>query len=263
MKKLSYLLLAFVTLSLTSCFDIFESITLKEDGSGVYEQKLDMGKAFQLVEKMGSGGAASSKKKKEYKDSSFSYAAFVDTAKALSAEQKAVFRKGSAIIHIDEAKGEGLVTMRFPFANAKEFTMLQDMLHNKSENSSLLESIGNIIAGGLDKSGAGGMMPPKDKKDEGLPTQNLLYSLTSSNVSCKVLASKTAKPKEDMSYMPKEFLEMMQMNTQLTINLPRAAKNVVNKNAVVSADKKTVSIKKVLGFDEAPTNLDFGFSIDY
>src|SRR4029079_18439779 len=53
MKKITLILIAIISLSLTGCLEVTEEITLNEDGSGNYVNISDMSKVIPIVKNMG------------------------------------------------------------------------------------------------------------------------------------------------------------------------------------------------------------------
>ncbi len=258
MKKLLLVLLGFATLSLTSCLDIFENITLNNDGSGTYEVKMDMAKGIKIMQDMIGGGGQSSKKKKEKMDSSFSYKSIVDTASELSAEEKKVYGKGICHIKVDEENAVAFVEMKFPFASKNEFATLQNVMHSQNGGVNMFDVIDRIMSKMKDA-------PPIDQreKDE-LPIGSLSYVLTDNSISCKAKVNNNADKKNDViDDIPKELLGMMKMNMKLTINLPKPLTSIDNKTAAISSDKKVVIISKELTLGETLKGVDYNFNINF
>lgn len=261
MRKFIYVAIAAVTISLTSCFDVFETITINEDGSGVYEQKIDMGRAFEMINEMG-GGAAS--KKKEKMDSTFSFKELSDTSKNLTESEKKILAKGKGIIKLDVEKGLGQIAFNFPYANAQEFVTLQNLMHRSDGTAGSISSIaGSILKGAAGKS-AEAMGGAEETKGGGLPVKDLEYSLTANHIACKVLpAKKEVKKDDELKDLPQNMKDMMKMKMNLIINLPRPLKTIDNKVAKISTDKKKIEIKKEIAFEDNLSSPDFNFNIDF
>lgn len=268
--KLKFLLVAFVAFSLTSCLDMFETITLNNDGSGVYELKLDMAKAITMMEgmtkKMDGGGPSSSKKKKEEKvDSSFSFAKVVDTVKGLSPREKAIFKKATGQIKIDEKQQIAFVHLKFPFASAEEFTIIQKVMNDKEGSMGDFGIIKSIL-NKKDKSKGQALDNPGKAE---VPGKDFIYELTANSFSRKVKETKKAaegdagdKAFEDMK-LPAEMMEMFKLNINLTVNLPREVKNVEGKDAIISADKKQIKFSKQAMMDVPFKAADFDCKVEF
>jgi hypothetical protein len=252
--KFRLLALGAFLLCLTSCFDVVETFNINEDGSGVYEAKMDMTRSLSMLSMM-KQGANEGGKKKEKIDSIIYTKDLVDTSTTLTAEEKAVLRKSYSKIHVDEEEGEMYVHMYYPFANGRELEIIQQSM-SKGTNKSVMGALGGVL--GKQPSAAA----VEDKKSQ-MPTSDFNYSLTANSLVRKVKpSSKPDEPKSDEDQMPPQLKEMMKMNFTTTVNLPRPVKNFTG-NGKLSADKKQVKFSKAVDMDTKLTPADFDFSIDF
>lgn len=255
--KLRLLALGSFMMCLTSCFDVFETFNIKEDSSGTYEIKMDMSRSIALLSMMQQGDAG---KQKAKLDSTIYSSSFIDTSSTFTAEEKAVLRNSYSKVHMNEEAGEMYVQLFYPFANGKEFEIIQRAMSKEDGNKNMM----NALSGAMKKQ----MAPPPgamegDQKTE-FPTQDFNYSLTGSSLVRKVKpGSKTEQPKADDEQIPAEVKEMMKMSYTTTVNLPRAVKNFKGNNGTLSADKKQLRFSKSIDLDSKLTPADFDFSIDY
>lgn len=269
MKKIIWLFVACFTISLTSCFDVVETITLKENGSGNYEIKMDLGGAFEMVNSLkGMMGESSSKtsKKKDFEkiDSSFSFEKEVMESKELTAEEKAIFKNGKGYMKMNEEKGEGVIVLNFPFAKTADFEVIQKVM-----NSSRREHVGfNKIGMALGKEAQ--QLSEKKPTTEGGIVGDFKYVLTNNSFARTVKEKKETKAAEDedaenmaQMAMMKQFMGMMEIKSTLIINLPSPAKNVNGKNITVSEDKKRIEFSKKFPIDKKPTPFDFDMNIEF
>lgn len=262
--KLKLLFIGLVTLCLTSCMDIFETINLNTDGSGNYIIKIEMGEMASMLAAMGNNEKSSTQKKKEYKDSSFSFASTVDTMKNLSAQQKLVLRKADGKIHVDEVKGELWVEMKFPFANNGEFDLIQESMDkNNTKDFGILNK---VLGGKKDDISMMNMSSDENKEQKGLPMAKTKYTLTNNSFSRKTIIPKVqekAKEESEEDAMMKKMMAMMEMNMSFTLNLPKPSKKIDAKDAVVSDDKKQIKFKKKIGVEEITKTALFNCNIQF
>lgn len=255
--KLRLLALAAFLVSLTSCFDIYETFDLNDDGSGVYEQKMDMTRMMSFAAMMKGGNTGG--KAPEKKDTIISYKAVVDTVAGLSATEKAVLGKATMKLHLDEAAGEMEFVIRYPFANAKEFQMIQEAMSRGDNKKNMMAAMAPVFGK------QGGDMGGAEQKAD-LPTNDFAYTLTGNSLVKKVkpgTKQAEAGAGADKEGMPAEFKEMMKMNFTTTVNLPRPAKNWNGNNGTLSADKKQLKFTKNIDMDSKLTPADFDFSIEF
>ena len=255
MKLRLFVLSAFL-ISLTSCFDVIETFNINEDGSGVYEQKMDMGR-FLSFSNMMKGGKTNGKTP-EKKDTLISLRSVADTMTSLSTEEKLVLSKASMRLYIDETAGEMNFVITYPFANSNEFTSIQKSMMKDGNN----KAIAAVIGGALGKKGEA-MSAPQQKQPE-MPTSEFTYTLTGNSLVKKVKPSSKPETTEETSNdMPPEFKEMLKMSYTTIINLPRPVKNWTGNNGTLSADKKQLKFNKNIDLETKLTPADFDFSIDF
>ncbi len=263
MKLRLLVLVAFVS-CLTGCFDMTETFNLKEDGSGVYELKMDMSRAFAMMAMFKQGAKAEGKTPQKL-DSIIYYKTMTDTVTTLSVEEKAAVENAYAKIHLDEEEGDMFVNMYFPFKDSKQLTMIQKIVSSKG-NSSVFDAVGKALGSGkgagMDAMAGGGMTGSKDDKS-GLPNADFEYTLGANSFSRKVKTStEIEKPATKTDEMPAQFKDMMKINYVTIVNLPRPAKNL-NGKGTLSEDKKQVKFTKSRMLDEKHAPVDYDFSIDY
>lgn len=260
--------------SFTGCIDIFETFNIKDDGSGVYEQKMDFTRAMQgMMAMMSEKGRdnMSSKKKMEKKDSTFSLKSMIDTASSLSSSEKTVFGKANATMHLDEAKGEMVIIISYPFANAAEFATIQAVMSRNETSGSLFDALMSAADGKMKNKGMGGMGQEGDgSKKEGLPISQYMYSLSGNGISRKIKNpndSSAAPKKNELDDMPEEMKKMMQemmmMNITTIINTPKPVKDFQGNNGTLSNDKKQIRFSKQVNLDTKLSSVDFDFNVNY
>ena len=249
--KLRLVVLSAFLISLTSCFDVIEIFNINEDGSGVYEQKMDMGRFLSFSNMM--KGSKPSGKEPEKKDTLISLKSVADTMASLAAEERAALSKSSMRLHIDETAGEMSFIITYPFSNSNEFSAIQ---------KSMMKDGNKAIAAALGKNKEA-MSAPQQKQPE-MPTSEFTYTLTGNSLVKKVKpSSKPETTEADSNDMPAEFKEMLKMNYTTIINLPRPVKKWNGNNGVLSADKKQLKFNKNIDMDTKLTPADFDFSIDF
>lgn len=265
--KLKFLMVGLFALLLTSCMDIFETINLNADGSGSYILKMDMGETASMLAAMGGKSEnASTKKKKELLDSSFSLANTVDTMQNLNVDQKKVLRKATGKLHADEAKGEMWVEMKFPFANANEFALLQESMDNN--NTKDFGILDKILGGKTNNMDLPGLGDEVKNTNSSLPMAKVKYVLTKNSFSRTTIppVEQTNPVNEEASEenaMAKKMMAMMTMNMNFTLNLPKAPTKVDAKDAVISDDKKQIKFKKKVSIEEISKAALFNCSVEF
>src|SRR5689334_7118617 len=115
MRMLKVFLVAVGCVFLASCLEINEELQINDNGSGQVSTTMDMAQLIDMMQAM--GGEEFEKKKDEKIDSVISLKNFVDTAKNLTAEQKALLRNGTLRIKMNMAEKEFNINMKYPFSS--------------------------------------------------------------------------------------------------------------------------------------------------
>jgi hypothetical protein len=191
----------------------------------------------------------------------------VDTAKNLTAEQKALLRKGKIRMKMNLPEKVFNINMEFPFENMEKYQELNTLLNSGAGG------MGNILKnlmGGED---------PGDKKDStqiidqpaptNPPDMEQLNSVFDFNAS-KGLIKKTLNQEKYKKLMDDPQVQQLKQGSDMgmellyttTFKLPRPVKKVDNAAAKISDDKKTVILRQnLLDIFTAPQK--FEYTIQY
>lgn len=259
MKKHLLVLLLAVSTFFAGCINTTEELTIAADGTGTYHIGMDMSGLFDMMEMLKamdtSAATANTPKKNDKMDTTMNMRDFTDTASHLSAEQKALLQNAKMKMVMNEAEREFQIDMNFPFAKISDVEKLMAI----SESGSGGNIMGKIMKGApqSELDGAGNSQ---------MPDINSYYDtkVTASLIERKLNKEKyaTLKNNDQVQGMQQagDMLESFKMNT--VINLPRAAKSVTGKNASLSADKKTLTVKATL-MDLFENPDAFAYRIEY
>lgn len=260
MKKIVSIYLILLTLGLSSCFDVFNTLTVKEDGSGVMSTRVDMGSIMGMLANMGGMG-----EEKVKMDTSFVLGSMVDSAENLTAEEKELFRSASVDLNMDSESGAFEMTMTTPFRKLEDMNKIREVM---KKADFLGKSLGKLGENNAPKEQEEEEMNPfkgmsVGGKEPGIPSPDEYFQLHFENgkISRKQIGEKIADLANDelLSKM-KEAIDqgLPAMRTVYTITLPRPVKNVTGKNVVVSDDKKTITVENTLDelFDD-PGKFEF------
>jgi hypothetical protein len=238
MKLYNWLLVAFLPLVFASCMDTREELEIKANGSGTLVVKTDLSKMLEMMK----GFVSQEDMQKQGMDRAFDTTMlmkdYVDTAKAVPAEKKALLRDGSLHLVMNVKEGIGKFDIKLPFASS-------DQLQNLY--ASLNSSTGGL-KGMFDGMNKDKQMGGSDSSmgDKGMPQITSVYDIT---VKDGLYSRKVNQERYDQfaKEMKLEELKSMgsmmgQMNYTLLVKLPRPIKKINNAKAVLSADKKTATL---------------------
>jgi len=239
MKLAKLLLLLSLPFALVSCVDTREELDIKTDGSGTLAVRTDLSKMLELLK--GFAGEEGMKKEGLEKpiDTTINMKDYVDTAKDISADKKAVLRNGTMHMALNMQDSKGKLDMKFPFASSAQLQLLYESL--SSTNNGLKGLLGNKEKGGEE---GNSMMP--GGSDKSMPQITSVYDISINDHSYSRKVNK-ARYDEFAQAMKLEDLKQMSgmlgpMNYTLAIKLPRPIKKVSNAKAQMSTDKMTVTL---------------------
>src|SRR4051812_3797977 len=98
MKKL-LIFISLVAVCLTGCLDSQEDVTIQADGSGTFQNTIDMSGLFDMMQMAAAMDTSANSQLKSLTDkdldSTFSLRSFTDTSTTLTAEEKALLQNGT------------------------------------------------------------------------------------------------------------------------------------------------------------------------
>ncbi len=259
MKKTFLVILIFASVGLVSCFDVFNDVTIKEDGSGVMSTKVDMSAMMSMLAGMGGMG-----EEKVKMDTSFVLGSMVDSAETLTKEEKELFRLASVTMNMDSEEGALVVNLDIPFKKMEDLAQIRDIMKKADFMGKSLSQLGGKTGGEEGEEG-GEAIPGLSVggKEPGIPSPDEYFDYIYANgkISRKQIPEKIgALANDEMLSKMKEMIEqgVPAMRTVYTIHLPRPVKKAEGKNVVVSDDKKTITVENTLDeLFEDPSKFEF------
>jgi hypothetical protein len=236
MKKLSVLLLLAASCLFTGCLDMLEEINLAPNGSGTYKTTMDMSGMFEMIEMMAAmdtsakGGLKGLTGKSV--DTSFALKGIADTSSKLTADQKRLLSRATVRMRMNEAEKKMIFNLDFPFDKIEDVGQLAKM----NEGG---KSLGML-------NGNAGALLGDEGEEAGMPTPNFLETnfkpgLLERKLNQQLFEAFSAKLKMKGGAEMESMLEAMKMKS--VIRLPAPAKSVAGEKAVLSEDRKTVTIQ--------------------
>lgn len=240
MKNIRTLLLLLLPLAMISCTDTREELEIKGDGSGTLVMKTDLSKMLEMVKGFGDNNDLSKDGLDKAIDTTMLMKDYVDTAKNITPEQKQLLHNGKVHVVMNVKENIGKIDMNFPFASADKLQQLYASL--------------NSSTGGLKNlfGGAGKVLPNGGSEDQGsdagMPQIASVYDIT---VKEGLYSRKVNKQRYDAFAQSMKLDDLkqlggsmgsMNMDYTLSLKLPRPIKRVSNSKAILSADKKTVTL---------------------
>ena len=227
---------------LTSC-NFTEEITFNPDGSGEFIMNYDMSEVMKMMEQMGGGKKDDGKEKMKMDSVMYFKDMLVEKADSIATlpleEQKKLKNLEDIVIKMKMDEETGLFDIGFgsTFTNLKE---LPEALA-KIEEAKKMNSENNAQMGKMGESAVA------KASEDVFEYVDFTYD---GKIFSRTIKEGYKQSKEDLETLNAEISQMGDskemfeaMSYTLVYNFPKNVKSVTNKNAVISDDKKTVTLK--------------------
>jgi hypothetical protein len=239
MKCWKWLVPSILMISLVGCINIDEEIDVKDNGSGQMLVKMDMSQLLDIMQTYMGKDEMDKQMPKDKVDTTIYMKDLVDTAKDIPAEKKALIRDGNLHMKLNMAEKVFKTDLRFPFANLNDLQKLYTSMNDGSLGT-------NKLFKGLSAKPDGGDNNPNSQMPD-IGQFNGIYDFQCKDglISRKLNAEKWKEFQDNPQFTQMKQVSGVGMEVpySLTINLPRPVKKIDNALAVLSADKKMVTIK--------------------
>jgi ABC-type uncharacterized transport system auxiliary subunit len=258
MKKLKVFFAVLFTFFLAGCFEINEDIDIKADGSGVYSVHTDMSQLLQVMETYLGKDEMDKQMPAKNIDTTVMMKTLLDTAKNITAEDKALVKDGYVHLKLNMEQKEFKSDIVIPF---KSLSNLQK-LYNSMNNQSLgFNQLFKGMAGKADSASAG--------NDNGMPDMNQFNAIYDFQCHDGMMSRKLNAEKWKALQESPQFAQMKEAGNAgisipytLTIVVPKPVKKVDNSLAKLFPDRKKVIIQyNLIEVFEHPEK--FEYTIDY
>lgn len=260
MKRMVKTLAVLLLLGLVGCIEITQEITIKKDGSGVWQSTTDMSAMMTFLKSQMKDDTSG--KEKMAIDTLLAFGRFVDSMPDLSAEQKQLLRGGSVSIRMNAEKEQFLLTTTLPFQKTDDLNKLTTLMQGEGMN--VLDKIMNKSVG--DNSGEDeGVVKGEQSESKDLLMSSLPENYFTMEFSKGRIARTLDKEKYEQlagNQMLSQLKEMGSMGapfkSTLIFHVPKKVKKAEGKGVTVSKNKKTVTIVNDLQdlFDD-PSKFEF------
>lgn len=239
MKNIRLLLLLLMPLAFASCMDTREELDIKKDGSGTLVIKTDLSKMLGMVKGMGGDNELAKDGLDKPFDTTMLLKDYVDTAKDVPADRKALLRDGKVHVIMNVPESIGKFEMTFPFTSSYQLQQLYASLNSSTGGlKNMFGNMGKSVQPGPDAPG---------NTDKEMPQITSVYDIL---VKDGLYSRKVNKERYDAFTQAIKLDEMKQVGSMLgameytlSIKFPRPVKKISNTAATLSGDKKTVTLK--------------------
>ncbi len=249
MKKRNAWWLLMLAVIFTSC-STKEEIEIKSDGSGTLVMKTDLGKMIDMLKSFSQGDELKKDGLDRPLDTVMLVKDFIDTAKDVPADKKALLRDGKIHLALNMNDSKGNFDMEFPFKSGSDLQKLYESLNSSTGG------LKNLFGNSGDSSQlqqAGG--------DKGMPQIASAYDVVIKDglYSRKVNKQRYAEFADvsKLDELKKMGSMLGDLNYTLSVKLPRPVKKISNPKAVLSDDKKIARLSAdLMDVFEHPELLD-------
>ncbi|MDR3693727.1 hypothetical protein [Mucilaginibacter sp.] len=243
MKKIYYPLLFFVLLCLSSCFDIEERYDFKTDGSCNVQYNFDMGRAVSVLMNLMSDSVKQTPQFSLVKDTTLNfYSALPDSTQQKMTFDEANMAKSSNLsVKMDLKKSIMRIGINHTAKNAADLEYYLKHLSKISLNGQLKAATNTKTSSGFD---AQQLVAGEDYYSYEISPHKFYRIIDKSKFNAFLKKTQSAFA------MAKAML--IETPYKLVLNFAKPVKNVSNPRAIVSADRKRVTL--VTNMDEVMKN---------
>ena len=237
MKRIKLIFALGAMLFLTGCFEINEDIDVKAGGSGVYSVHTNMSQLLQAMQSYLGKEEMDKQMPANNIDTTVSMKTLLDTAKNISAENKALIKDGTVHLKLNIPEKVFNSDIIIPFKSLSDLQKLYNSMNNQSLG---FNQLFKGMAGKPDTAGASG-------NDNGMPDMNQFNAIYDFESHDGLISRKLNPEKWKALQQTQQYAQMKDAGNMgisipytLTISIPRPVKKVDNSLAKLFPDKKKV-----------------------
>lgn len=264
MRFLKYALVIVCCLATLGCYEVNEEIAINDDGSGIYNTKMDLGQLLEMMQTFAGEEKMTEEGLDRAIDTTLNFGSLLDSAKDLSAEQKELMKDGKMHMQLNMKEKLFKIDMNVPYKN---FASLQKLLASGGATGGAMSKVMKEIFS--DKKGNNQTDTTQSQEQDFAPNMDDLTGFFDVTVNKGLISRKVNTEKWKALADKPEMQQMKQLSGSgmeilytTTIRLPRAVKKSDNPLFKLSDDKKTITMKyNMLEMLDNPEK--FSYSIEY
>ena len=239
-----------------SCYEVNEEVVIKEDGSGVYESRIDMSQLIELMQSFAGEEELTKNGLDKAIDTVVSMQTILDSADEATRKENAWMKDGKMFFKLNIKEKLFNIRMNIPY-------------HTQQQLESLMEGQGTLMKNSFSGLLKNNKQPEMESDSSEATFQDMvsLYDITLNNGLIKKEVD-TAKYRQLMtrpqvSDIKQMAAQGMQMMYTTSFKLPRSVKSTGNHPLLkVSEDKRTVELRYNL-LDIVNDPAKYSFTIEY
>jgi hypothetical protein len=238
MQRLRLILTVASMFFLAGCFEINEDINVKADGSGVYSVHTDMSQLLQAMQTYLGKEEMDKQLPPKNIDTTVMMKALLDTAKNITAENKALIKDGYVHLKLNIGEKEFKSDIVIPFKSQSDLQKLYNSMNNQTLGFNQLFK------------GMAGKPDTASGSDQGMPDMNQFNAIYDFESHDGLMSRKLNQEKWKALQASPQYAQMKDAGNMgisipytLTISIPRPVKKVDNELAKLFPDRKKVVIQ--------------------
>src|SRR5688572_28894267 len=144
MRFPKYVLVIFCFLATLGCYEVNEEIAINENGSGVYNTKMDMSQLIELMQTFAGEEKMSEEGLDRVIDTVVNFSTIIDSAKEMTAEQKELMKDGKMRMQLNVKEKVFKMDLNIPYKN---FASLQKLLSSGGATGNVMSQMMKGIFG--------------------------------------------------------------------------------------------------------------------
>src|SRR5688572_2353091 len=158
MRFPKYVLVIFCFLATLGCYEVNEEIAINENGSGVYNTKMDMSQLIELMQTFAGEEKMSEEGLDRVIDTVVNFSTIIDSAKEMTAEQKELMKDGKMRMQLNVKEKVFKMDLNIPYKN---FASLQKLLSSGGVTGNVMSEMMKGMFGGKKDNAADSSAEPQ------------------------------------------------------------------------------------------------------
>jgi hypothetical protein len=241
MKTVKIGIAMLLVISMAGCIEIQEDTTIKSNGSGQLTVNTDMSQLLDVMQTYIGKEEMDKQLPNRKMDTTIMMKSIIDTAQNVSPDKKALLKNATCHMVLNMDQKIFKIDMHFPFQNLSDLQKLYQSINDGSLGT-------NNVFKGLAQNKSDVASPDTPSPD--MPDMNQFNAIYDFQCKDGLISRKLDQQKWKALQQNPQFSQMkeasgmgIQIPYTLTLHLPRPVKKIDNSVAVLSEDKKTVTIK--------------------
>jgi hypothetical protein len=267
MRFLKYALVFVCCVAAWGCYEVNEEIAINDNGSGIYNTKMDMGQLLEMMQQFAGEEKMAEEGMDRAIDTVINFASFIDSAKQITPDQKELLKGGKMRMQLNMKEKLFKMDINIPY---KDFNGLQKLLAGGGAGGGALsEAMKGLFSKDKDKDKADEQNDSTMSHGDWTPDMGGFTNFYDVSVSKGLISRKVNLDKHKELMAKPEMQQMSQLSSSgmeilytTSIKLPRPVKKIDNPLFKIGDDQRTVTMKYNM-LEMLSTPEKFNYTIEY